>query len=110
MSLAGLFYDPKHGGCLRKVTLPYANRVVVRGVYGSDEVAPGAPWVVAGTVERKNADGTWVIRFDFRTKKDRTKDSYVAVWRPQRRSLEWDDGNCWRQMHVHPRSQLRTRW
>ena len=59
-----------------------------------------------GVVERRLPDGTWEVRFDFRAKADRTRDAYVARWRPARRALEWDDGNCWRQMHVHARTQL----
>ena len=100
MTLAGYFYDPKHGGCLRRVRVR-GSRVTVRGVYGADEAAPGAPWTTTGVVERRLPDGTWEVRFDFRAKADRARDAYVARWRPARRALEWDDGNCWRQMHFH---------
>lgn len=112
MSCRGVFFDPKHGGCLRRVCPSGPTRLVVRGVFGDDEAParPGEPWTVYGEVVRTYPDGGCEIRFDFRTKRVRKKDSYRAWWKPRERVLEFDDRNQWRAMHWDWRTQMVRPW
>lgn len=90
--LSGLWYDPKHGGCLRRIT---GNKII--GVYGDDETS----------------DGTWYANFirngrqvnvHFVGKPEKVPKCMVATL--SRNSLRWSDGNVWRRMNYH-KNQLK---
>ena len=46
----GLYYDPKHGGCLRKIVLQDTQGTYkITGAYGNDEPNTGTKWYVIAT-------------------------------------------------------------
>ena len=109
--IAGLYYDPKHGGCLRRVRAPtWAERrcgadAVVLGVYGTDEARHGLPWTATLSF-RGPASAARPLSVDFGGKEERTHArAFSATWWPARGAIVWQDGNTWRKLPFH-RSQL----
>lgn len=96
--MEGFYFDPKHGGCLRRIVRVDANHLAILGVYGDDERWPGAPW--HAVMWEEGAPGHWHVHF---TGKVKRRKHYRAVSRG--RSLHWDDGNAWQRLYVHA-SQL----
>ena len=89
MNISGLYFDPKHGGCLRNITHVGKGTFKIHGVYGNDEgeCHEGLAW---------NADLTSfgdTFRADFTSKECRSKDAYEVVY--ENGVLRWDDGNTW---------------
>jgi hypothetical protein len=98
-TMDGFWFDPKHGGCLRRIVRVDATTYHVRGVYGDDEaIAPGQPW----TAVIAWSDGCY--RVDFAGKP--TKKTRFLTVRHRGRRLVWCDGNVWRRMYLHT-GQLR---
>ena len=109
--IAGLYYDPKHGGCLRRVRAPTrAERrcgadAVVLGVYGTDEARHGLPWTATLSF-RGPASTARPLSVDFGGKEERTHERvFSATWWPARGAIAWQDGNTWRKLSFH-HSQL----
>lgn len=100
----GWYFDPKHGGCLRRVRRVTSTSYRIDGVYGDDEaVGAGVPWhAVARVVAREPGVLRLKVFFVGKLKRRRTYDAAYAE-----RVLHWDDGNAWIQMYVHAPSQLR---
>lgn len=100
-TLSGVYYDPKHGGCLRTVRRLRDGRYIIRGVYGNDE-APYThrPWfayisfVGASTTE---------LTVDFVGKIKRQRFLRARV---DGRRILWGDGNVWTRMYVHAGTQM----
>ena len=42
--LTGYYYDPKHGGCLRKISKIDENSFKIIGAYGNDEPNTNKKW------------------------------------------------------------------
>ena len=95
MPLEGFYYDPKHGGCLRRIERLGPETWIVHGVYGSDE-APRTGEYWWAWMEDAGDGG---VRVDFEGKCKRRR-HYRA--RLVGTALCWDDGNAWQRLHVHP--------
>lgn len=100
--LVGWYFDPWHGGCLRRVRWLAEGRFRIDGVYGSDEPDTGGAWYADATVQRVR-EGEYLLAVDFAGKPHHPGVRH-AVYR--RRRLHWKDGNVWTQLYVH-RNQLR---
>ena len=93
--LAGYYYDPKHGGCLRRVHDD--GRIV--GVYGSHETGtPGTVWTAHASAI--HGDPIWNLRVDFSGKP--LKRNHFLFARFSNHSIRWQDGNEWKKLYVHP--------
>lgn len=103
--MEGWYYDPKHGGCLRRVVCS-GSRFTILGVYGSDE-SPRThqSWTADVTVVGRGPGDLVKLVVNFTGKVKRKKmhlATYVA------RTIRWDDGNVWLQLYVHPSQLLCT--
>ena len=99
--IAGYYYDPLHGGCLRRVTRTSPTMYTITGVYGSDEVPHTHKlWTATMTVVRTDPNDIHVT-VDFSGKPIKRDRHMTAVYR--HRKLVWSDGNVWKQLYVHPR-------
>ena len=94
--LEGIFVDPKHGHCLRRIGRGETpSTYVLFGAYGDDEPPhqPGSPW--EATVHR---DGKF-LTVDFHSKSIAHARVYAALWCPAVRELHWEDGNVWKKVY-----------
>ena len=87
----GFWYDPLHGGCLRRI-----RDGKILGVYGNDERTTGAPWFA--TYARIGSS----VAVDFAGKPGKIPQKMTATL--DGRSLRWSDGNVWKRLYMH-RSQ-----
>ena len=101
-NLAGHYFDPKHGGCLRTISNASGPRYVVLGVYGHDEppYAPGSFW--SAVVETKALEGgetiPCVVRF---TGKRNGEKVMLAKFHVHSKTLHFEDGNTWIPMYAN---------
>ena len=106
-----LFFDPKHGGCLRVVEPMGDQRYRIRGAYGDDEAPqrPNGYWYAKATVLRRSGeDEEWEV--DFHPGKPLKRPRFLkAQFRPLQRRIEWEDGNTWKQLYFHPRQFPRNK-
>jgi hypothetical protein len=93
--LVGLYSDPLHGHCIRKITLQREGEYLIEGVYGDDEApyTPGEHW--SAVVYR---DGKF-LTVDFSGKAIKKGATYAALWCPKIRQIRWEDGNTWSKMY-----------
>lgn len=98
----GFFFDPLHGGCLRRIVKTGGRFYKIKGVYGKDEKDTHKYWY-ADVFFKNKEDTHYVLEVDFRTgKKNKTYNTVMsAVYIPTRRELHWSDGNVWKQLYVH---------
>jgi hypothetical protein len=95
----GLYYDKKHGGCLRLIQKPRKQNSktftqIIVGAYGDNESeAPGKKWTASAISISPNE--SWVV-FDG---KKTHHGSYNAKYSPRTRKLHWPDGNYWIRMY-----------
>lgn len=106
--MEGFYFDPKHGGCLRRIWRVGTGVFRVGGVYGDDERQTGNYWFATASVAGvADARGRVPLTVDFsRGKPCKTRTVYAAHWSPVRRRIRWDDGNAWVKLYVHPRQLL----
>ena len=94
-SLRGVYYDPKHGACVRTITPVQKNLWVISGVYGDDEAgAPGTPW----HAHVRLCDDKF-LTVDFYGKRTSHERIYRALWCPAVREIHWEDGNVWKKLY-----------
>tara|TARA_Y100000389_G_scaffold125559_2_gene122942 strand:+ start:7620 stop:7925 length:306 start_codon:yes stop_codon:yes gene_type:complete len=95
--IEGLYYDPNHGGCLRKIK-KLSNEDMydykITGAYGDDEPETGKKWTAFIKTLKKN---TFYV--DFSGKTHVTHGPYTTVWNSSKRILKWEDGNTWKQLY-----------
>lgn len=97
--MQGWYYDPRHGGCLRRITRCSPVLYRIKGVYGNDEaMPPHTKWHAFATVQAVYND-TMTVRVDFAGKPGRGERFLGATF--DGRDLRWDDGNVWKGMYVH---------
>ena len=100
--MQGHYYDPKHGGCLRRVTARDAQGAsyLIEGVYGDDE----APWTgeawfaVAYAVPSGPTSFSLVVDFVGKRKPNRF---LTATYDARERRIRWCDGNAWVRLFTH---------
>ena len=88
--MEGYYYDPKHGGCLRKINKTSDGYKII-GAYGDDEPDTGKKW----TASVRKTKQTHVFCVDFSGKPHVTHGSYIMRWTPKKRTINWEDGNVW---------------
>tara|TARA_Y100000389_G_C17468278_1_gene527762 strand:+ start:1268 stop:1567 length:300 start_codon:yes stop_codon:yes gene_type:complete len=88
----GFYYDPFHGGCLRKIKRSNTDdSFLITGAYGDDEPETGKKWTATAKKIGKN-----VYCVSFSGKKHVNHGDYKAVWNEKSRELNWQDGNKWK--------------
>ena len=102
----GLYYDPLHGHCLRKIERMSPDEYRIVGVYGDDEKPhTHNMWTATMRVIERTGEGKREVirlRVDFAGKPIKKNRFMTAVYRDRR--IKWvEDGNEWRQLFVHPR-------
>ena len=118
--LAGFYYDPWHGGCLRRILKVSENTYKILGVYGNDDSTrvskkleydpePASMtnkfWHAKLVIVEKN-DNSYQLCVDFSEKEGKKRFRYKAIYIMKERVIKWDDTNVWKQMYHHPK-QLR---
>ena len=93
--IVGYYYDPKHGGCLRKITRINKNSFKIVGAYGDDEPDTNKKWYAE--MRKTNTKDEYLV--DFTGKKHVNHGSYIAKWIEKDRILMWEDGNRWKLMY-----------
>ena len=106
--LTGFYYDPLHGGCLRRVKRLGKDTYLIVGVYGDDE-RPHTHGRWTATIKRVGSD---VLHVDFHGKPTKADRHMTATF--DARVIKWSDGNVWRRLFVHgdqlTKSPRSTRW
>ena len=98
MNPTGYYYDPKHGGCLRRIRNTGPDEYIIDGVYGRDEQPrTGRYWHATVRAQGTHLD----VHFDGKCK---LRKHYTA--RLRNRSILWDDANVWIRLYVHPKQLL----
>lgn len=97
--MEGLYFDPKHGNCLRRIEPLGRDEYRIRGVYGVDEEHVGDPWTA---VARRSTDG---LAVDFAGKVTRSR-RFLHAWPcpnaySRLNDLCWEDGNRWTRLRSH---------
>ena len=117
--VAGVYFDPWHGGCLRRIVHIDADTYGIHGVYGRDAGLPEPEGV-----EYDPEPSAWTNRYwfatcrivsteknqselhvDFTAKPNKKRKHYTATHDADERVIKWDDGNRWKQLYYH-RAQL----
>ena len=101
----GLYYDPKHGGCLRRIWRAGPDTYRIVGVYGSDETPhTHRSWYAQARVVSRSAT-KWGLVVDFAGKPIKPDRFLTASFEPGKRRIRWEDGNTWQGLFYHA-SQL----
>ena len=95
--LDGLYYDPLHGHCLRRIQRVSANEYDIIGVYGDDE-QPDTWKTWYARIRASPEDDTYVLSVDFAGKPRKQNRFMTARW--SQRQIHWEDGNVWKQLYV----------
>lgn len=104
--MEGFYFDPKHGGCLRRVRRIDESTFRIDGVYGDDEPHTFGHWHAVARV-RDRRGGVTSLRVDFGGKPFVDHARFYDAWHDAaQRVIRWQDGNVWTRMFVH-RAQLR---
>lgn len=107
-SIAGFYYDPHHGGCLRRVAAPEGGGFLpILGVYGDDELHPPGHFWSARAFASPQAEGGIPLTVHFRGKEkpEGWDVTLEATFDVATRQIRWADGNVWLPLHAH-RAQL----
>lgn len=103
--MEGYYFDPKHGGCLRRIVTVRRGLVYsVVGVYGDDEPMTGRAWTACITVDDA---GTLVV--DFAGKPIKHERFLTASYDAAARTISWCDGNTWTKLFVAPSQLVRMK-
>ena len=113
--IEGLYFDPWHGGCLRRIEKLKENNYKIHGVYGNDEEI-NIPETLEYDKDLKNMlNKYWhatleiyerrkhfyYLNVNFEYKKGKKRIHYKAIYNERKRIIKWDDTNKWKQMHYH---------
>ena len=94
-----IYYDRKHGGCIRILNRINETKSIIKGVYGIDE-SPKGYWFAEVTHLDKDTvidDNIYNMTVDFKFKKNvQHKENLYAYMQNYR--IYWEDGNVWLQM------------
>lgn len=89
--MEGHYFDPKHGGCLRKIKKISDGEYKIIGAYGDDEPDTGKKWTASVLATKK----TNLYYVDFTGKAHVKHGHYMMKWIPSKRRIKWEDGNVW---------------
>ena len=98
VGVAGVYYDPNHGACVRTVTLLEPGIWQVTGYYGIHEASsPGRVW--QAHMRLAHPDNHRHLLVDFYKKRVSHERVYSALWCPSTREIHWEDGNVWKKLY-----------
>ncbi len=115
--MEGFYFDPWHGGCLRRVAKVTKNKYKIYGVYGNDEIVripknveyhaessdmTHKYWYAMLHVCEKN-NNLLHLKINFSGKPGKKRINYDAVYDEEKRLIKWDDTNIWKQLYYHPK-------
>ena len=113
--IEGFYFDPWHGGCLRRIVKVGENSYKVHGVYGNDDVVDIPKnveynaessskthmyWHASINVVQKKKNSLH-LKVYFGGKLDKARLTYDAVYDMNKRLIKWDDSNEWKKMYYH---------
>lgn len=113
--VVGIYFDPWHGGCLRRIVQDDAANYRIHGVYGNDDSievskdveydressrCTGQYWTATCVVQNKKNHLT-TLTVDFSEKPNKKRLIYKATYDAEKRVIVWDDGNTWKQLYYH---------
>ena len=113
--IEGFYFDPWHGGCMRRISKIKDNIYKIYGVYGNDEnlqvpkdeeynkeasnMTHKYWYATLRVTEQKN--DKYFLKVYFGGKKGKKRLNYEAVYSEKKRTIKWDDTNVWKQMYYH---------
>ena len=111
----GFYFDPWHGGCLRRIAKVNENKYKIYGVYGNDENTRLPKNVEYHTEGSETTNKYWYatlrvcyvdknfyhLKVYFGGKKGKKRLHYDAVYDEKKRHIKWDDSNTWKQLYYH---------
>jgi hypothetical protein len=115
--MEGFYFDPWHGGCMRRIAKARENQFKIYGVYGNDENRrlpkdveyhpegsdmTNKYWYATCRVQN-NHDNLYHLKVYFGGKRGKKRLHYDAVYDEKKRQIKWDDTNVWKQMYHHPK-------
>jgi hypothetical protein len=96
--ISGFYYDPKHGGCLRRIKKTEDGSYMIVGVYGNDEKSTGKVWTAAVTYLDQEK-----YKVDFSGKPFKLGPRKEQIFQVRGGGdLFWDDGNVWKKLYFAP--------
>lgn len=112
--IAGFYFDPWHGGCLRRIVHLRGYTYRIYGVYGNERKTQvllrdydpepsfmtDRPWDATLHVLKKQGH-FYHLSVNFTGKRGKKRVLYSARYDAERRVIEWDDTNMWRQMYYN---------
>jgi hypothetical protein len=113
--IEGFYFDPWHGGCLRRISKTKKNHYKIHGVYGNDERIRLPKNVEYHTETSDQTNKYWYATLEvyeneanlyylnvyFGGKPGKKRLHYNAVYDSKKRVIKWDDTNTWKQMYHH---------
>ena len=113
--IEGFYFDPWHGGCLRRIAKVKENHYKIYGVYGNDEIINIPKNVEYHSENSKKTNKYWYATLQecevdknfyylnvyFGGKPGKKRLYYDAVYDEKKRHIKWDDSNTWKQMYYH---------
>ena len=113
--IEGFYFDPWHGGCLRRIVKVKENFYKIFGVYGNDDIIKvpknveyhpessektNQYWYA--TVEVCKVDkNLYYLKVNFEGKPGKKRLHYDAVYDVIQRHIKWDDSNTWKKMYYN---------
>ena len=115
--VAGVYVDPWHGGCLRRIVKTNTGEYTIHGVYGNDDHVTMPSHVEYDSEGSEMTHRYWratlrvektrghrhTLTVDFSSKAGKKRVVYTAVYDENRRVIEWDDTNVWTQLYYNRR-------
>lgn len=115
--IEGFYFDPWHGGCLRRISKVKENNYKIHGVYGNDEKLKIPKNVEYHSEGSETTNKYWyatlkicsvnqnlkTLKVYFGGKLGKKRLEYDAVYDENKRHIKWDDGNVWKQVYYHRR-------
>lgn len=115
--IEGFYFDPWHGGCLRRIAKTSENRFKIYGVYGNDDVVKLPKNVEYHKEGSEMTNKYWYatchvheshgskhhLKVYFGGKRSKKRLHYDAIYDEKKRQINWDDTNVWKQMYYHPK-------
>ena len=113
--IEGFYFDPWHGGCLRRIKKVKKDHYKIYGVYGNDDKVR-IPKNVEYHSEASNMTNKYwyatlevygvdknlhYLKVYFGGKPGKKRLDYEAVYDGKKRHIKWDDSNVWKQMYYH---------
>ena len=113
--LEGFYFDPWHGGCLRRISKIGGNYYKIHGVYGNDELISLPQNVEYHSESSETTNKYWYatlhvhnvcknfyyLKVNFEGKPGKKRLHYNAVYDKNKRHIKWDDTNTWKQIYYH---------